>query len=73
MSANRKATFISSLAEYLDTAIAFTLCIHSLGLQEMSELLQLNYFMILLVFSVFEGFFKLFLIFGGKIISISIH
>lgn len=57
MSANRKATFISSLAEYLDTAIAFTLCIHSLGIQEMSELLHLNYFMILLVFSVFEVFF----------------
>lgn len=56
MSANRKL-LLFLLQQNTWILLLLSLYVYSLGLQEMSELLHLNYFMILLVFSVFEGFF----------------
>lgn len=72
MSANRKATFFFSLFFPLNNRIlvycCYDHCMHSLGLREMSEVLHLNYFMILL-FSLFLRFFCFFFFFlKGRLI-----
>lgn len=59
--------FLFSLNNRILVYCCYYHCMHSLGLREMSEVLHLNYFMILL-FSLFLRFFFVFcfLIFEGK-------